>query len=70
MNGRKWTILFLSALTLTFAVRSSVNREKDELLKRLEELAGFYDGIWHGRLEECTHDDDMADAYCTTNNHK
>ena len=31
-------------LTLTFAVRSSVNREKDELLKRLAELAAFYDG--------------------------
>ena len=31
-------------LVLTFAVRSSVNREKQELLKRLEELAAFYDG--------------------------
>ena len=31
-------------LTLTFAVRSSVNTEKDDLLKRLEELAVFYDG--------------------------
>ena len=31
-------------LTLTFAVRSSVNTEKYDLLKRLEELAVFYDG--------------------------
>ena len=31
-------------LTLTFAVRSSVNQEKHELLKRLEELAAFYEG--------------------------
>ncbi len=31
-------------LRLTFAVRSSVNREKRELLERLEELATFYDG--------------------------
>ena len=31
-------------LTLTFAVRSSVNQEKRDLLKRLEELAKFYDG--------------------------
>ena len=31
-------------LTLTFAVRSSVNEEKRDLLKRLQELAGFYDG--------------------------
>ena len=31
-------------LTLTFAVRSSVNAEKIDLLKRLRELAAFYDG--------------------------
>ena len=31
-------------LTLTFAVRSSVNAEKVELLKRLRELAAFYEG--------------------------
>ena len=31
-------------LTLTFAVRSSVNQEKVDLLKRLQELAAFYDG--------------------------
>ena len=31
-------------LTLTFAVRSSVNQEKYDLLKRLEELAVFYEG--------------------------
>ncbi len=31
-------------LTLTFAVRSSVNREKRELLARLLELAAFYGG--------------------------
>ncbi len=31
-------------LTLTFAVRSSVNSEKMELLNRLQELAAFYDG--------------------------
>ena len=33
-------------LTLTFAVRSSVNAEKRELLGRLEELAKFYDGSY------------------------
>ncbi len=33
-------------LTLTFAVRSSVNQEKRELLKKLEELATFYDGSY------------------------
>ncbi|MBQ2785369.1 MAG: aminoacyl-histidine dipeptidase [Oscillospiraceae bacterium] len=31
-------------LTLTFAIRSSVNQEKRELLARLRELAKFYDG--------------------------
>lgn len=31
-------------LTLTFAVRSSVNQEKIDLLKRLQELAHFYEG--------------------------
>ena len=31
-------------LTLTFAVRSSVNQEKRDLLKRLSDLAAFYDG--------------------------
>ena len=33
-------------LSLTFAVRSSVNQEKRELLDRLEELAKFYDGTY------------------------
>ncbi len=33
-------------LTLTFAVRSSVNQEKRDLLKRLEELATFYGGSY------------------------
>jgi len=33
-------------LTLTFAVRSSVNQEKRDLLKRLEELAAFYGGTY------------------------
>jgi len=33
-------------LTLTFAVRSSVNREKAELLQKLRELAEFYDGSY------------------------
>ena len=33
-------------LTLTFAVRSSVNLEKRELLNRLSELAAFYDGTY------------------------
>ncbi len=33
-------------LTLTFAVRSSVNQEKRELLARLAELAKFYDGSY------------------------
>ena len=32
------------SLTLTFAVRSSVNREKRDLLDRLEELSRFYGG--------------------------
>ena len=35
-------------LTLTFALRSSVNQEKLALMKRLDELAAFYDGT-------CTH---------------
>lgn len=34
------------SLRLTFAVRSSVNQEKRDLLKRLEELAAFYDGSY------------------------
>ena len=34
-------------LRLTFSVRSSVNREKEELLKRLEELAKFHDAAFH-----------------------
>ena len=33
-------------LRLTFAVRSSVNKEKRELLDRLAELAKFYDGTY------------------------
>ena len=33
-------------LTLTFAVRSSVNQEKRDLLKKLEDLAKFYDGTY------------------------
>ncbi len=33
-------------LTLTFAVRSSVNQEKRELLSKLEELAKFYGGSY------------------------
>ena len=32
------------ALSLTFAVRSSVNQEKRDLLKRLSDLADFYEG--------------------------
>ncbi len=32
--------------TLTFAVRSSVNQEKDDLLGKLRELAQFYDGTY------------------------
>ena len=32
------------SLRLTFAVRSSVNREKRDLLGKLKELAGFYNG--------------------------
>ena len=35
-------------LELTFAVRSSVNQEKQDLVKRLDELAAFYDAA-------CTH---------------
>ena len=35
-------------LNLTFAIRSSVNQEKTDLAKRLDELAEFYDG-------SCTH---------------
>ena len=34
------------SLRLTFAVRSSVNQEKRDLLDRLEELAKFYDGTY------------------------
>ncbi len=33
-------------LTLTFAVRSSVNREKAELLQKLRDLAAFYEGSY------------------------
>lgn len=33
-------------LRLTFAVRSSVNREKQELLDKLKELANFYEGSY------------------------
>ena len=33
-------------LTLTFAVRSSVNQEKWDLLKRLEDLAAFHGGTY------------------------
>ncbi len=33
-------------LTLTFAVRSSVNQEKRDLLAKLKELAQFYDGSY------------------------
>jgi len=33
-------------LTLTFAVRSSVNREKVELLEKLRDLADFYEGSY------------------------
>lgn len=33
-------------LTLTFAVRSSVNQEKRDLLAKLKELAEFYDGSY------------------------
>ena len=33
-------------LTLTFAVRSSVNQEKRDLLKRLEDLAAFHGGSY------------------------
>lgn len=36
-------------LRLTFAVRSSVNREKRELLDRLEKLAAFYDGSYSAK---------------------
>jgi dipeptidase D len=35
-----------SELRLTFAVRSSVNKEKRELLGKLRELAEFYDGSY------------------------
>ena len=33
-------------LTLTFAVRSSVNQEKRDLLKKLSDLAAFYEGSY------------------------
>ncbi len=36
-------------LRLTFAVRSSVNQEKEELLGRLKELAKFYEGSYTQR---------------------
>ena len=38
-------------LELTFAVRSSVNKEKEELLVRLKELAKFYDAEYTQRVE-------------------
>lgn len=38
-------------LELTFAVRSSVNKEKEELLVRLKELAKFYDAEYTQRGE-------------------
>ena len=38
-------------LELTFAVRSSVNKEKEELLARLKELAAFYDAEYTQRGE-------------------
>ena len=38
-------------LELTFAVRSSVNKEKEELLARLKELAAFYDADYTQRGE-------------------
>ncbi len=34
------------AMTMTFSVRSSVNQEKQELLKKLRELAEFYGGSY------------------------
>ena len=34
------------ALTMTFAVRSSVNAEKRELLEKLQQLAAFYNGSY------------------------
>ena len=39
------------SLQLTFAVRSSVNKEKEELLARLGELAKFYDAAYTQRGE-------------------
>ena len=38
-------------LELTFAVRSSVNKEKEDLLARLKELAAFYDAEYTQRGE-------------------
>lgn len=52
-------------LRLTFAVRSSVNKEKRELLDRLAELARFYDGsysemgdypAWEYKKDSCLRD--------------
>ncbi len=39
-------VILDDSLRMTFAVRSSVNREKRDLLARLEELAKFYDGSY------------------------
>ena len=52
-------------LTLTFAVRSSVNREKMELLQKLRDLAAFYEGsysqmgdypAWEYKKDSCLRD--------------
>ncbi len=59
-------------LRLTFAVRSSVNAEKEALLKRLEELAKFYGGsysqvgdypAWEYRKDSPLRDT-MVEVYC------
>ena len=57
-------------LELTFAIRSSVNREKTELAQRLEELAKFYDGTCIHRGEypawEYKQDSELRDVMVRT----
>ena len=58
------------SLELTFAIRSSVNREKTELAQRLEELAKFYDGTCIHRGEypawEYKQDSELRDVMVRT----
>ena len=56
------------ALTMTFAVRSSVNQEKRELLDRLAQLAAFYEGSYEEKGDypawEYRKDSHLRDVMC------